>query len=369
MSDPIPAGGLEPELITGFFHGGIAVSDMERSLAFYRDALGLEVHFDVDARRGRLRPRGAGHRRCATRASSTCASPGARASSWSCSSTTARTRRPRRAARVGPRHRPPLLPRLGRGGPARAGRRGGLSAARSSGVAHDPDRAQQGRPGGLPHRPRRLPHRAVPAATALVHRRPDQPHATEDHDVHDSTTCRCCPSSPSAARVALLGVARPRRRRGGQAGPVRHRRVAQGRRRARAARAGRGRATTSCPTARCCAPTSRATSTGASTGLEPIDYERRLGYPGPDQLDAFRAVGALTVPDGYGLVAEVEHLLARTDAAVRDRAPGPGHPGVPHRPRGPRTPTRASSRGRSCPFINAELKAAVAAGAHAHPAR
>ncbi|MFV2063024.1 MAG: VOC family protein [Chloroflexota bacterium] len=34
-------------LITGFFHGGIAVSDMERSLAFYRDALGLKVFFDV----------------------------------------------------------------------------------------------------------------------------------------------------------------------------------------------------------------------------------------------------------------------------------------------------------------------------------
>lgn len=34
-------------LVTGFFHGGIAVSDMDRSLAFYRDALGLEVHFDV----------------------------------------------------------------------------------------------------------------------------------------------------------------------------------------------------------------------------------------------------------------------------------------------------------------------------------
>jgi len=33
--------------IGGFFHGGIAVSDMERSLAFYRDALELEVHFDV----------------------------------------------------------------------------------------------------------------------------------------------------------------------------------------------------------------------------------------------------------------------------------------------------------------------------------
>jgi catechol 2,3-dioxygenase-like lactoylglutathione lyase family enzyme len=34
-------------LITGFFHGGIAVSDMEQSLQFYRDALGLDVHFDV----------------------------------------------------------------------------------------------------------------------------------------------------------------------------------------------------------------------------------------------------------------------------------------------------------------------------------
>jgi lactoylglutathione lyase len=34
-------------LVTGFFHGGIAVSDMERSLSFYRDALCLEVHFDV----------------------------------------------------------------------------------------------------------------------------------------------------------------------------------------------------------------------------------------------------------------------------------------------------------------------------------
>lgn len=32
--------------ITGFFHGGITVRDMDRSLAFYRDALGLTVEFD-----------------------------------------------------------------------------------------------------------------------------------------------------------------------------------------------------------------------------------------------------------------------------------------------------------------------------------
>lgn len=33
--------------ITGFFHGGITVKDMETSLKFYRDGLGLEVEFDV----------------------------------------------------------------------------------------------------------------------------------------------------------------------------------------------------------------------------------------------------------------------------------------------------------------------------------
>lgn len=32
--------------VTGFFHGGITVSDMDASIAFYRDALGLDVAFD-----------------------------------------------------------------------------------------------------------------------------------------------------------------------------------------------------------------------------------------------------------------------------------------------------------------------------------
>ncbi len=32
--------------VTGFFHAGITVTDMERSLPFYRDALGLEIEFD-----------------------------------------------------------------------------------------------------------------------------------------------------------------------------------------------------------------------------------------------------------------------------------------------------------------------------------
>lgn len=32
--------------VTGFYHAGITVSDMGRSLRFYRDSLGLEIEFD-----------------------------------------------------------------------------------------------------------------------------------------------------------------------------------------------------------------------------------------------------------------------------------------------------------------------------------
>jgi lactoylglutathione lyase len=32
--------------VTGFFHGGVTVRDMDRALAFYRDGLGLEIEFD-----------------------------------------------------------------------------------------------------------------------------------------------------------------------------------------------------------------------------------------------------------------------------------------------------------------------------------
>jgi lactoylglutathione lyase len=34
-------------VITGLFHGGITVSDMDRSLVFYRDGLGLEIEYDT----------------------------------------------------------------------------------------------------------------------------------------------------------------------------------------------------------------------------------------------------------------------------------------------------------------------------------
>jgi catechol 2,3-dioxygenase-like lactoylglutathione lyase family enzyme len=37
---------LTAPAITGFFHGGITVRDMDQALAFYRDGLGLQIEFD-----------------------------------------------------------------------------------------------------------------------------------------------------------------------------------------------------------------------------------------------------------------------------------------------------------------------------------
>jgi catechol 2,3-dioxygenase-like lactoylglutathione lyase family enzyme len=37
------------QVVSGFFHGGVSVSDLERSLAFYVDLLGLEVAVQRDA--------------------------------------------------------------------------------------------------------------------------------------------------------------------------------------------------------------------------------------------------------------------------------------------------------------------------------
>ncbi len=62
---------------------------------------------------------------------------------------------------------------------------------------------------------------------------------------------------------------------------------------------------------------------GHISGLEPIEYERRLGYPGPDQLDAFRAVAPVSAPDGYGLVAETELMLELTDQPFVTPLQGP----------------------------------------------
>lgn len=97
-------------------------------------------------------------------------------------------------------------------------------------------------------------------------------------------------------------------------------------------------------------------------GLEKVPVERRLGYPGPDQLDAFRCVAPLTVPDGYGLPAEVAHLRTRTRKPFVTAIQSPVtqafriDPGTVYR-------SKAEVAWALVPFVKAELEAAVAAGA------
>lgn len=102
---------------------------------------------------------------------------------------------------------------------------------------------------------------------------------------------------------------------------------------------------------------------GHIEGLEAIDSERRLGYPGPDQVDAFRAVGAVSAPHGYGLVEETRRLLELTDRPFVTALQGPVtqafriDPGKAYRDKG-------EVAWALVPDISRELRAAVAAGAH-----
>jgi 5-methyltetrahydropteroyltriglutamate--homocysteine methyltransferase len=96
-------------------------------------------------------------------------------------------------------------------------------------------------------------------------------------------------------------------------------------------------------------------------GLEPIPFERRLGYPGPDQLDSFRCVEELTVPNGYGLVPEIKHMLSRTGKPFVTGLQSPVTqafriaPGDVYRNKG-------EVAWALVPYINQELKNAAAAG-------
>jgi 5-methyltetrahydropteroyltriglutamate--homocysteine methyltransferase len=98
-------------------------------------------------------------------------------------------------------------------------------------------------------------------------------------------------------------------------------------------------------------------------GLEPIEYERRLGYPGPDQLDAFRAVGPVSAEDGYGLVAETELMLELTDRPFVTPLQGPVTQAFRIDP-GTQYAHKGEVAWALVPDINRELKAAVAVGAH-----
>lgn len=96
-------------------------------------------------------------------------------------------------------------------------------------------------------------------------------------------------------------------------------------------------------------------------GLEPMEHPRRLGYPGPDQLDAFRCVAPLTVPSGYGAVAEFAYARTRTRKPLISTMQSPItqafriHPGTVYR-------DKREVAWALVPYINEELKAVVAVG-------
>lgn len=97
-------------------------------------------------------------------------------------------------------------------------------------------------------------------------------------------------------------------------------------------------------------------------GLEALAPERRLGFPGPDQIDAFRCVRPLTVPQGYGLVPEVEYLRTRAPRPFITSLQGPVTQAFRIDP-GDVYPDKGAVAWALVPFVNAELRAAVAAGA------
>jgi 5-methyltetrahydropteroyltriglutamate--homocysteine methyltransferase len=100
---------------------------------------------------------------------------------------------------------------------------------------------------------------------------------------------------------------------------------------------------------------------GKVKGLEPVEWPRKLGHPGPDQLDSFRAIAPLTVPDGYGHDEEFRYARSLTDRPLISPIQSPVtqafriDPGAVYR-------NKTEIAWALVPFINRELKEVVAAG-------
>ena len=100
---------------------------------------------------------------------------------------------------------------------------------------------------------------------------------------------------------------------------------------------------------------------GKVHGLEPQELPRKLGYPGPDILDAFRVVAPLTVPDGYGTVAEWLYARSRTAKPLISALQSPVTQAFRVDP-GEIYKNKGEVAWALAPYINQELKAVVAAG-------
>jgi 5-methyltetrahydropteroyltriglutamate--homocysteine methyltransferase len=97
-------------------------------------------------------------------------------------------------------------------------------------------------------------------------------------------------------------------------------------------------------------------------GVEKIPWERQLGYPGPDMIDAFRAVDRFSAPGGFGLVDELKYARTRTHKPLVTPLGGPVtfafriSPGAVYQ-------DKREVAWALVPLLNQELKDVVAAGA------
>jgi 5-methyltetrahydropteroyltriglutamate--homocysteine methyltransferase len=97
-------------------------------------------------------------------------------------------------------------------------------------------------------------------------------------------------------------------------------------------------------------------------GVEKIPWERQLGYPGPDMINAFRCTDKLASPNGFGLVAEHEYARKRTDKPLITPLGGAVTFAFRIDPAGIYKDKREVAWAL-VPLLNQELKDVVAAGA------
>jgi 5-methyltetrahydropteroyltriglutamate--homocysteine methyltransferase len=97
-------------------------------------------------------------------------------------------------------------------------------------------------------------------------------------------------------------------------------------------------------------------------GMQKIPWERQLGYPGPDMINAFRAVDRFATPRGMGLVEEIQYARTRTQKPLVTPLGGPVtfafrvDPGTVYK-------DKREVAWALVPLLNQELKNVVAAGA------
>ena len=97
-------------------------------------------------------------------------------------------------------------------------------------------------------------------------------------------------------------------------------------------------------------------------GLEKIPWERQMGYPGPDMIDACRALEPLSTPNGLGLVEEIQYARARTAKPLVMPLGGPVTFAFRINP-GKVYASKREVAWALVPLLNQELKNVVAAGA------